>query len=59
MADENRKRSSARPGQVRFEAWVPMGLLLAFRRVVPASSRKAWLVRQMEEEVRRAEPEQG
>lgn len=36
---------TTRPGQVRFEAWVPETLFHQFARVVP--NRKAWLVAEM------------
>jgi hypothetical protein len=36
--------SSKRPGQVRFEAWVPEDLYRAFQQKVGVGGRKAWLV---------------
>ena len=36
---------AARPGQVRFEAWVPAALYDQLRATVP--NRKAWLLQQM------------
>lgn len=36
--------TSKRPGQVRFEAWVPEDLYRAFQAKVGGGGRKAWLV---------------
>jgi hypothetical protein len=46
---ETRKAPSKRPGQIRFEAWVPEDLFRHFAELTP--NRKAWLVAKMREAV--------
>lgn len=46
---EPRKATSKRPGQIRFEAWVPEDLFRHFANLTP--NRKAWLVAKMRETI--------
>lgn len=51
--------SGKRPGQVRFEAWVPVDLYRAFQQQHPGRGRKAWLAAAMRAEVERRDEDEA